>query len=158
MKGLKIERIRSLEQLLRWRAEVLKAVFGMTADADMLKANAKYYDFHQADGSHVALEAQLSGEDGAVQSVGCGGVCFHEELPSPANPNGRCAYIVNIYVREAFRHCGVGSDILKALMDLAKFRGCGRIMLETSPEARRYYENLGFGGTGDLLVYGGGEG
>ncbi len=30
MKGLKIERVRSLEQQLRWRAEVLKEVFGIT--------------------------------------------------------------------------------------------------------------------------------
>ncbi len=27
-----------------------------------------------------------------------------EELPSPDNPSGKCAYLMNIYVREAFRN------------------------------------------------------
>ncbi|MDE6277953.1 MAG: GNAT family N-acetyltransferase [Muribaculaceae bacterium] len=154
MKGLKIERIRSLEQLLRWRAEVLKAVFGETASADLLKANARYYDYHNADGSHIALEALVPGADGGKpEAIGCGGVCFYEELPSPDNPTGRCAYIMNLYVRECMRHSGVGGDLLKALVDLAKFRGCGRIMLETTPMARAFYKNLGFIDAGDYLIY-----
>ena len=153
MKGLKIERIRSLEQLLRWRAEVIKDVFGAPASTELLKANARYYDFHNADGTHVAFEAQLPDKDGKLEAIGCGGVCFYEELPSPDNENGRCAYIMNLYVREAWRNEGVGGDILKALVDLARFRGCGRIMLETTPMARRFYKNYGFIDAGDYLVY-----
>lgn len=135
MKGLKIERVRSLEQQLRWRAEVLKEVFGITADAALLKACAKYYDYHSADGSHIALEAQLPAADGETSvAVGCGGICFYEELPSEANPTGRCAVIVNVYVREPYRHSGIGRDITRALEDLAKFRGCGRITYENNPD------------------------
>lgn len=136
MKGLKIERVRSLEQQLRWRAEVLKELFGTTADAALLKACAKYYDYHSADGTHIALEAQLPDADGRLTAVGCGGVCFYEELPSEANPTGRCAVIVNVYVREPYRHSGIGGDITRALVDLAKFRGCGRITFE-SPDAEK---------------------
>lgn len=154
MKGLKIERIRSLKQLLRWRGEVLKEVFGTKADAELLKANARYYDFHEADGSHVALEAKLpSNIEGEYQSVGCGGICFSEELPTPSNPTGRCAHIMNVYVRKSFRNSGVGGHLLRALVDLAKFRGCGKIMLETTDETRNFYHELGFKETESVLFF-----
>lgn len=153
MKGLKIERIRSLKQLLRWRGEVLKEVFGSKVDSDLLKANARYYDFHEADGSHIALEAKLPDENNEYHSVGCGGICFSEELPNPSNPSGRCAHIMNVYVRKQFRHSGVGGDILRALLDIAKFRGCGKIMLETTDETRNFYHALGFRETESVLFY-----
>lgn len=136
MKGLKIERVRSLEQLLRWRADALKERTGKPADADMLKATAKYYDYHATDGSHVALEALLPDEKGEMQPVGCGGVTFWEQLPTPENPNGRCAYIENIYVREPYRRGPVREALLRALLDLAKFRGCGRIETEEGENKR----------------------
>ena len=153
MKGLKIERILSLEQLLRWRAEVFRDITGKAPDADMLKATARYYDFHNADGTHVAFEAQLPGPDGTLQPIGRGGVCFHEELPSVENPNGRCARIVNLYVREPHRRSGVGADILRALVDLARFRGCHRIALDSSPEARKFCQALGFHEAPQNLLY-----
>lgn len=155
MKGLKIERIRSLETLLRWRAEVLKAESGRTADAEMLKAVARYYDFHNADGSHVAFEARVPDAEGKLQPVGCGGVCFSEELPTDDNPTGRCANIINVYVREGYRGTGVGAALIKALLDLARFRRCGRIMVdsESKPEVLDFYRKLGFKTSPDALFY-----
>ena len=40
--------------------------------------------------------------------VGCGGICLYQEMPSPDNPSGGCAYLMNIYTRPEFRGQGVG--------------------------------------------------
>ena len=65
---------------------------------------------------------------------GCGAVCFTEELPSPNNPTGRCAYLMNIYVRELFRNKSIAHHIITRLVDEARGRGCGKIYLETTSD------------------------
>ena len=50
------------------------------------------------DGTHMAFVATVYAED-----AGCGGICISDGLPSPDNPSGRCTYLMNIYVLEAFR-------------------------------------------------------
>ena len=75
--------------LLALREEVLCEVFELASDADMsalLTANRRYYEARLASGEHVACFAYEEG-----QILGCGGACFHSELPSPENPSGQCA-------------------------------------------------------------------
>ena len=88
--------VSELGTLMTWRMIVLREVFDVPANDPMtaLKAqNEAYYARHLADGSHIACFAVDEGE-----IVGCGGVCLYDEMPSPDNPNGRCAYLMNIYV------------------------------------------------------------
>ena len=86
-----------LDLLIQWRMEVLHCVFSIPADADtaeLRKQNIDYYRKALDNGSHIACFAV---EDEAV--VGCGGLCIYDEMPSPDNPTGHCAYLMNIYVR-----------------------------------------------------------
>ena len=99
--------LEDLDLLMAWRMETLEHVFAMPESkmpAGLRGANEQYYKTALADGSHIACFAQLDGE-----TVGCGGVCFQMEMPSPDNPSGRCAYLMNIYTREQYRGRGVGA-------------------------------------------------
>ena len=138
--------LKDIERLMDWRREVIRTVFDVEPDEALLKANRKYYESHIPDGSHLAFVAEMDGEE-----AGCGSICLTEELPSPDNPNGKCAYLMNIYVREAFREKGVGHAIVTRLMEEAGKHECDKIYLETTSIGRGLYESLGFHDLPDMM-------
>lgn len=136
---IELKQIMVLPTLMYWRAEVIRNVFGIEPSKRLLVANRQYYRRHIADGTHVAFVAECDGRD-----CGCGAVCFSEELPSPDNPTGKCAYIMNIYVREPFRDRGIAHKIVARLVEEAKRRECGKIYLETTAAGESLYLTSGF--------------
>ncbi len=70
-------------------------MFGVDPTEDLLSANRKYYERHIVDGSYLAVVAEVDGRE-----AGCETICFTEELPSPDNPSGGCAYLMNLSVTE----------------------------------------------------------
>jgi len=143
---VELREIKALPTLMRWRIEVLRNVFGVDPGPRLLVANRIYYRNHIADGSHIALVASEEGED-----AGCGAVCFSDELPSPDNPTGHCAYIMNVYVREKFRRHGIARKIIEKLIEEAEKRDCRKIYLETTEEGRPVYESVGFVPMPDMM-------
>lgn len=141
-----VRRTESVDEMMLWREEVIANVFGVHPDNGLLDANRQYYVNHATDGSHMAFVASADGTD-----CGCGAVCFHEELPSPDNPVGRCAYLMNIYVRKEFRDMGIAHQIVKRLIAEARKQGCDKIYLETTPEGLPVYSSLGFREMPDMM-------
>ena len=86
-------------------------------------------------------------------AAGCGGICFYREMPSPDNPSGRCAYLMNIYARKNYRGQGVGQRIVMSLVEEANQRNVTKIYLETSEMARGLYEKLGFAEMKDYMIW-----
>ena len=133
--------LEDLEVLLQWRMEVLQNVFALPGkpSEELQKANLDYYQKALADGGHFAVFAEGNGN-----IVGCGGVCFYQEMPSPDNPSGWCGYLMNIYTRAAVRGQGIGTKIVRALLDETARRGIHKVYLETTDQARSLYERIGF--------------
>ncbi len=139
----------NINKLLSWRMEVLHCVFAIPQDVDITAleaSNRQYYERHLADGSHIACLAQVDGE-----TIGCGGLCLYDEMPSPDNPDGHCAYLMNIYVREAWRGKGMGTRIVRWLVGQALSRGIQKVYLETSNNARNLYLDMGFNYMKDMM-------
>ena len=65
-------------------------------------------------------------------------------MPSPDNPSGGCAYLMNIYTRPELRGHGAGRGIVEWLIAQARQRGITKIFLETSVSGRPLYEEMGF--------------
>ncbi|MDE5555477.1 MAG: GNAT family N-acetyltransferase [Muribaculaceae bacterium] len=143
-----LRQISDIQTLIDWRAEVIKNVFDVDADSSLIEANRQYYLKHVHDGTHIAVVASCDDVD-----CGCGGICLTEELPSPDNPSGRCAYLMNIYVREAFRNRGVAHKIVLSLVEEAKKHNCGKIYLETTADGKPVYSSLGFRDMADMMKY-----
>ncbi len=136
---ISLREIHDIAELMSWRREVIEHVFGQDADEMLLLANRRYYEQHMPEGSHLAVVAESDGRD-----CGCGAICLSDELPSPDNPSGKCAYLMNIYVRKPYRRHGIAHTIVSHLIEEAKRRGCGKIYLETTDDGRPVYESLGF--------------
>lgn len=146
---VKAASLADMELLVRWRMEVLHEVFGVPLDQPMEELeqeNRRYYQAELPSGGHVACFA-CEGEE----IVGCGGVCIYREMPSPDNPSGKCAYLMNIYTRPCFRGKGVGEKIVRWLVGQAKGQGITKIYLEASESGRALYRKLGFSEMGDYM-------
>ena len=131
-----------VELLVDWRLTVLREVFaipeGEPLDA-LAQANRRYYQRALANGEHIACFARMG------QAIaGCGGICLYQELPSPDNPSGGCAYLMNIYTCPDFRGQGVGRAVVGWLIGQARERGITKIYLETSAAGRPLYQKMGF--------------
>ena len=134
--------------LMHWRKEVIENVFGVVPSKELMAANRMYYMKHIADGSHIAIVAEIDDQD-----VGCGAICLSDELPSPDNPSGRCAYLMNIYVRKEYRGHGVGHSIVCWLVEKARQLRCDKIYLETTDGARSLYKDIGFKELSGFMKY-----
>ncbi len=143
-----LEEVKDIHALMSWRKEVIEHVFGQVPDQTLLMANRRFYERHIADGTHYAIVAEHDGE-----KCGCGAVCFTEELPSPDNPSGLCAYLMNIYVREPYRNHGLAHKIVARLIEESRLRNCGKIYLETTDDGRPVYQSLGFRDLPDIMKY-----
>lgn len=141
MATIKKATINDLSLLLVWRERVLREVFSLGANADMqdlIEQNREYY-LHAIPNNHIACFAYQGAE-----IIGCGGLCIYNEMPSPDNKNGKCGYLMNIYVAPEHRKQGVGKQIVTYLIKQAKLENIGKIYLETADGAKQFYEKLGF--------------
>ena len=143
---MEIRRIKDIDELLKWRREVISNVFGEEASEQLMARNEEYYLKHIEDGTHLAFVALSSGIE-----AGCGAICLTEELPSPDNPSGKCAYLMNIYVKSEFRENGIAHALVTRLIEEAKNRNCGKIYLETTESGRPVYASLGFHDLPDMM-------
>lgn len=143
--------IGELELLVKWRMEVLHEVFSIPINhtfEELEKENRRYYQEALSTGEHVACFAYIKDT-----AVGCGGICFYREMPSPDNPTGQCAYLMNIYTRSAFRRQGVGQQIVQWLIKQALQRNISKIYLETSEAGKKLYEKFGFIEMPDMMKW-----
>lgn len=135
--------LNELPTLMEWRMRVLEEVFKEyeNIDWDSIKANnIDYYRTHLSNDTHTACFAY--DENGTI--VGCGGICYQNEMPSPDNLNGTCGYLMNIFTVPGMRGNGIGKNIIEFLIADAKERKTGKIYLESSEDAKRLYANIGF--------------
>lgn len=139
--------------LMEWRIRVLREVFSIPEDTDaapLEQANRQYYERHLQEKSHMACFAKDI-ETGEI--IGCGGMCLYQEMPSPDNPRGGCAYLMNIYTCPEFRGQGVGRKIVGWLIQQAEKKGITKIYLETSVSGRSLYQEMGFSDMHSYMQY-----
>ena len=154
--GLTIEPIDygDLGEWIAWRGAVLADVFGPQDPAALsvlLAENERYMNTALGTGETLAVFATYQG-----LKVGCGSICFQAELPSPDNPTGHCAYLMNIYVRPEYRRHGFGKALVNWLVNQAQMQGVTKIYLESTVAAKPMYRSVGFVDMPDFLVYTGG--
>lgn len=144
--------ISDLELLMEWRMTVLREVFSVSPGDPMTELeqeNRRYYQRALPAREHIACFARAG-----QKIVGCGGVCFYQEMPSPDNPLGSCAYLMNIYTIPDFRGHGAGREVVLWLIEQAKERGITKIYLETSEVGKSLYKDLGFSEMKDYMKLG----
>lgn len=134
--------IDQIDLLVTTRVEVLRAANRLDDFADLSEVEAQSRDYYLRalrDGTHTGFLA-FDGED----FVGAGGVSYFRVMPTCHNVTGWKAYIMNMYVRPAFRRRGIATRMLDLLVADARARGIGLISLEATDAGRPLYEKYGF--------------
>ncbi len=143
--------LEDIDLLMQWRMEVLHEVFPSSEyrfPQDLEEQNRKYYEWALPANKHIPCFAFAGNE-----IVGCGGLCLYQEMPSPDNPTGQCAYLMNIYCRSTYRKQGIGESIVRWLIDQAQERHITKIYLETSEAGRKLYKQIGFTEMPDMMIF-----
>lgn len=156
--SLKIKEIGldKLDEILDMRMEVLSNVFKEDYEKmselewqNLREENRLYYEKNLNNGGHIDCFAYV---DDIL--AGSGGICLYNEMPSPDNQNGKCGYLMNIYVREQFRNLGIGTEITNWLIEKAKEKDVTKIYLESSVCAKNMYQEIGFSDMKDYMILG----
>ena len=131
-----------LNILVDTRIEVLRAANQLEASVDMSlveKESRAYYERALTDDTHTAY---LVFDGDAF--IAAGGISYYSVMPTYHNPSGRKAYIMNMYVKEAYRHQGIARHVLTLLTEDARNRCIDHISLEATAMGRPLYEKYGF--------------
>lgn len=140
----------AIDELVASRLEVMTEVWELDPQTDLTRYAAEtraYYERALPAGAHTAF---LMHDGDAF--VGCGGVSYYEVMPTCDNPTGRKAYIMNMYVRPAYRRRGLASQLLQELLGDCAEKGIGFISLEASQDGRPLYEKFGFSPMPDEML------
>ena len=89
---------------------------------------ARFLDWYQREAARrVTWLAELSGEPAGMVNL-----AVFERMPQPGRDPGSWGYLGNAFVLPAYRDQGIGSRLLRALLDYADARGYVRVVLNPS--------------------------
>lgn len=107
--------------------------------SEVRKHTEEYYNMALANGSHLAV--LVYDENQSV--VGTGGISYYQVMPTYCNPDGRKAYIMNMYTAPEYCRQGIAMKTLDILVRDAVKRGIKHITLEATEAGRPLYEKYG---------------
>jgi len=132
--------MRDVEALAILRREFLLEVADARADDPSILPNLRsWFKEKLANGHFAAILAVINDE-----VIASSGLVVHEHPPGIMIPNGREAYIMNMYTRPACRGQGIATEIFRQLLDIAREKNCTRVALHALPAGRPIYEREGF--------------
>ena len=134
--------VENIDELVRTRMIVLRAANKLSDDVDMSvveKESYAYYKRALETGEHIAYLVYDKGT-----FIGAGGVSFYQVMPTYHNPNGKKAYIMNMYTSPDYRRQGIAIHTLNLLVNDAREQGVSQIALEATDMGRPLYEKYGF--------------
>jgi ribosomal protein S18 acetylase RimI-like enzyme len=134
--------IEDINELVRTRIIVLRAVNKLSDDVDMSVVEKESYEYYKRaleTGEHITY---LVYDNGTF--IGAGGVSFYQVMPTYHNPTGKKAYIMNMYTAPEYRRKGIAIHTLDLLVKDAREQGASQITLEATEMGRSLYEKYGF--------------
>ena len=84
--------------------------------------------------------------------AGLASLVLHDVPPVPEDPRSQEGFIINLYVRPAFRGKGVGRRLLDASLGAADGHDIRRFNLYATSAGRPLYEQAGFASHPDWMV------
>ena len=137
-----------LEVLVCTRIQVLRAANQLDDAADMSEVEEQSRMYYQQAGEDHAALLVYDGD----RVIGTGGVSFYRVMPTCSNPDGRKAYIMNMYTAPEYRRRGIARKTLDMLVEECKRRGVRFITLEATAAGRPLYESYGFVNMQDEMI------
>ena len=121
------------------RAFLIEVADAEESDATIAPRLQNWFAAKLRNGEFTAILAVVGNE-----VIASSGLVVHEHPPGIMIPNGREAYIMNMYTRPAWRGKGIATVIFRKLLDIAREKDCTRVALHALPLGRAIYEKEGF--------------
>ncbi|NHJ02288.1 MAG: GNAT family N-acetyltransferase [Candidatus Heimdallarchaeota archaeon] len=109
------------------------------------------FDYFQSAIERNEFIAWLAESEGSVIAVS--GLVFLQKPPSPNNPSGKEAYIMNMFTLSKWRNKGIGSLLFKTLVNYVQEQGVSLIRLHTTETGQKLYEKFGFESIHNEMTY-----
>jgi GNAT superfamily N-acetyltransferase len=129
-----------VEALAILRREFLIEVADAQPDDESLLPRLRIWFKEKIATGHFCAILACNGTDVIASS----GLVVHEHPPGIMIPNGREAYIMNMYTKPNWRGQGIATAIFRQLLDIARQKNCSRVALHALPLGRAIYEKEGF--------------
>lgn len=137
--------LEDIDELVKLRMEFMKEVNGeQSLDDEMkyellTKANTDYFKENLKLNRFIAWLA--IDED---KIIGTSGLIFYSRPPSFKNPDGKTAYIMNIYTLKSYRKQGIAALLLEKVIHEALSLGYHNIALNATDMGKPLYLKRGF--------------
>ncbi len=129
-----------VDVLVSLRLTFLKEVSPLPEQVPTVRAALHdYFATHLAAGDFFAYIAESEG-----RVIATSGMVIHHHPPALRNPNGRVAYIMNMYTLPELRRRGIATALLQKLVELARQKECHRVQLHALAQGKSIYEKAGF--------------
>lgn len=137
--------------LAKIRVDFLTEVNNMN-DSDtrdvLYRNNQEYFLSSLNDGTFASWLA-VEGEN----IVAASGVAYYTLPPNASCPNGKIAYINNMFTYTQYRKKGIASRLFELIVEEARLFGCTKILLNATDMGRPIYEKYGFEYVENDMVY-----
>lgn len=150
--------LKDAEALAQIRSIFLKEVaketdeHGLFSESENVKIEAANKAYFEAAIANDSFAAWLAIDGGKI--IGTSGLSFSLVPPNFSCPDGRVAYIMNIFTLPEYRKQGIGMELFKKVMAEAESRGYKKITLNATDAGRPLYERYGFKDVkGDMVFY-----
>jgi GNAT superfamily N-acetyltransferase len=84
--------------------------------------------------------------------AGGAGILLQSSPPRPWEIKTQRPYLLNVYVYQAYRRCGIARLLTQMSIDWCRSQGFASVSLHASPFGRPLYESMGFKHTNELRL------
>lgn len=107
--------------------------------ADLIQGIKEYVNKAMKAGTFFAY---MAFDKGALAGTCC--INLYSVLPGKKLPNGKNAYLQNMYVEPSYRRMGIGKKLVELAVDEARKKGHSRIELHSTKIGKCLFEQCGF--------------
>jgi len=114
----------------------------------LFDSNRQFISNSLADGSFISWVAVESGK-----IIATSGITFYTLPPNKKCPNGKVAYISNMFTYSHYRGQGIATKLFALSVEEATNAGCIKILLNATDMGKPIYEKFGFKDTKNDMAY-----
>ena len=133
---------KDIDNLVELRIEFLYEAENMSKDTSSEELKNALYDFFQRNMKSDYFISWIAVKEEEI--VATSGLVFYEIPPLFENISGKEAYLMNMYTIPRFRRKGIGTELLKKLIEEVRKRKIRKIRLMTTEDGMHLYEKNGF--------------
>ena len=139
---IRLATIEDVDNLVKFRIQLLKETNKNTLnyDWDKYAESLKYYFLDAlVNGKAVAFMAEKKSV-----IIGISIMCFYDIVPLIFNLEGKMALLTDMYINLEYRNEGLGTELLKNIMEHTKKLGHPKVILNATDSGRGLYKRFGF--------------